>query len=60
MTSTVTAEASVTDVNITWTASTNLWYIRLIFMLVSASSHVVQKGEPLIVQSIVTDLVKRS
>ena len=56
--STVTAEASVTDVNRqAWTASTNLLvHPSDLYVGVRSPRTFVQKGEPLIVQSIVTDL----
>jgi alpha-2-macroglobulin len=56
--STVTAEASVTDVNRqAWTASTNLLvHPADLYVGVRSPRTFVQKGEPLIVQSIVADL----
>jgi len=56
--STVTAEASVTDVNRqAWTASTNLLvHAADLYVGIRSPRMFVQKGEPLIVQSIVADL----
>jgi uncharacterized protein YfaS (alpha-2-macroglobulin family) len=56
--STVTAEASVTDVNRqAWTASTNLLvHPADLYVGIRSPSTFVQKGEPLLVQSIVADL----
>ena len=56
--STVTAEASVTDVNRqAWTASTNLLvHPADLYVGMRSRRTFVQKGEPLIVQSIVADL----
>jgi uncharacterized protein YfaS (alpha-2-macroglobulin family) len=56
--STVTAEASVTDVNRqAWTASTNLLvHPADLYVGIRSPRTFVQKGEPLIVQSIVADL----
>jgi alpha-2-macroglobulin len=56
--STVTAEASVTDVNRqAWTASTNLLvHPADLYVGIRSPRTFVQKGEPLVVQSIVADL----
>jgi alpha-2-macroglobulin len=56
--STVTAEASVTDVNRqAWTASTNLLvHPSDLYVGIRSPRTFVQKGEPLIVQSIIADL----
>lgn len=56
--STVTAEASVTDVNRqTWTAQTNmLVHPAALYVGVRSPRIFVQKGEPLVVQSIACDL----
>jgi uncharacterized protein YfaS (alpha-2-macroglobulin family) len=56
--STVTAQASVTDVNRqAWTASTNLLvHPADLYVGIRSPRTFVQKGEPLIVQSIVADL----
>ena len=56
--STVTAAASVTDVNRqVWTSSTNLLvHPAALYVGLRSSRTFVQKGEPLIVQSIVADL----
>ncbi len=56
--STVTAEASVTDVNRqAWTASTNLLvHPADLYVGIRSPRTFVQKGEPLIVQSIIADL----
>ena len=56
--SNVTAEASVTDVNRqTWTASTSmLVHPADLYVGIRSQRNFVQKGEPIVVESIVTDL----